>query len=1255
MVVRRYAFMILAALLYVPGVLALEFPSADELRERGRRADLERFPNADAVMLSDLATVCYDASGVYTSRMDVAYRILTEKGKRTHRTQSLGFDRAYSRAYFERVEVIQPDGRVREVDLDENTREMASPGQMRSNIYNPNIRRLQLSVPGLEIGDILRYRARREVFKTRVPDTWSDRFLFEGTDPVLYAEFEIDAPAARPLEKISLSDSVGDTVDHAVTTHGNRILYRWTGRDIPRMFPEPSMPSQASVVQRVLVSTIPEWEELSRWYWNLSKPHLDAVTPAMKEKVAELTAEDATREENIRALFTWVSQNIRYMGITLEEEAPGYEPHDVDLTFDRGYGVCRDKAALLVAMLRLAGFDAYPVLMMVGPKKDETVPQPWFNHAIVGVREPDGSFRLMDPTDENTRNLLPRYLCDMSYLAATPEGVPLMTSPVYPAEENLARIETEGRLEADGRLRAETRIIFEGINDSAYRGHFARLRPGEREDFFEGRIEALVPGAKLRDLEIEPQPVRDTSRPLKAVFSWTADGLFAEQDDRRLFRPPEWGRIFGVTRSALSHTGLEEREYPLRIRFPSGLEESFRLELAPGLEAPRNLPAAEAIERDFFSWNRSLGAGSGVLTGRVSTRMKTIELSPDQYRELKAVLEDLEHADRHRVVFPAPLEEDPDADVVYLENRARHELDDARNWTSTRTVRKKVLTYAGKKEHAELKIHFNPAWEDVELEYARVIAPSGEVREIRDNETNLMDAGWVASAPRYPAGRILVASLPGVAPGSVIEYRVVRRTRNHPFFHLRAYLRNFNPVVYAAVEIDAPQGLDVAAGLEGGEGVAASSTGKNGRVIRRWEARRVRGLKRESDLPPLWTLAPTLLASTGEWPVYASALNERFRECAAAGTRAAEKARELVAPHGTRREKARAIRDYVAEQIRTAGPGFTGLPLEALSDADATLGSGYGHKADQAILLYAMLEAAGFEPGFVLASNLPRPDDLAQPLLDRPQRDIFRAPLVRIRLGGHDVYLNDTDQYAPLGSTTHDRRRALRLDDGSITRIESLPEYRDRREAEYVLDLDEDGSASIDWSRRYFGSDYTAFHREFAEMIPEERRRHFERLVSSIAQSAVPAGGLEVEHESYPGEQRCRVEADPYAVRDGDLLYFRLPEGLAGLQPYESDERTMPLHRDRYLRERTICRIRVPAGYVPVQDRDETRLRLPADGGEIILRRRYDAKERMLTVVHEADLRPCVVPAGEYLLLQNAAQRFERPAERTIILRRAEP
>jgi transglutaminase-like putative cysteine protease len=129
------------------------------------------------------------------------------------------------------------------------------------------------------------------------------------------------------------------------------------------MFPEPDMPPVWTQVQHVRVSTVGSWQELSKWYWELCLPHLERTNPAMTNKVAEIG-------RDVRAIFKFVSQEIRYMGLTLEDTSPGYAPHDVDITFNNRYGVCRDKAGLLTAMLRIAGFKAFPVLINVGAKMD---------------------------------------------------------------------------------------------------------------------------------------------------------------------------------------------------------------------------------------------------------------------------------------------------------------------------------------------------------------------------------------------------------------------------------------------------------------------------------------------------------------------------------------------------------------------------------------------------------------------------------------------------------------------------------------------------------------------------------------------------------------------------------------------------------------------------------------------------------------------------------------------------------------------
>ena len=96
---------------------------------------------------------------------------------------------------------------------------------------------------------------------------------------------------------------------------------------------------------------------------------------------------------------------------------------------------------------------------------DPEAPDPFFNHAIVSVELTAGKYVLMDPTDEHTRNLLPSYDCDQSYLVCRPEGENLMTSAIEPPEEHMMEVKTTGVLTAAGALTAAARSIKVGRTD----------------------------------------------------------------------------------------------------------------------------------------------------------------------------------------------------------------------------------------------------------------------------------------------------------------------------------------------------------------------------------------------------------------------------------------------------------------------------------------------------------------------------------------------------------------------------------------------------------------------------------------------------------------------------------------------------------------------------------------------------------------------------------------------------------------------
>src|SRR5208283_2929459 len=230
-----------------------------------------------------------------------------------------------------------------------------------------------------------------------------------------------------------------------------------------------------------------------------------------------------------------------------------------------------------------------------------------------------------------------------------------------------------------------------------------------------------------------------------------------------------------------------------------------------------------------------------------------------------------------------------------------------------------------------------------------------------------------------------------------------------------------------------------------------AETGPDQRL--QWTSQNVRALPAERQLPPEWYFLPGVQYFVGDLKAYLADLGQTLLDRSAKGTKAAEKARQLAGGTKDKLQAITAIRDFVAESIRLAGPSFTELPLSELSAADTTLDDGYGHAADRAILLHSMLTAAGLSPEFVLASDLPPIAGITNLALSFPLPQNFEAPLVKVTVEGTSYYLNDTDQYAHLGATEHEGRLAVDLATRQTLVIEPAPGCEDKTETAYMLSL----------------------------------------------------------------------------------------------------------------------------------------------------------------------------------------------------------
>ncbi len=1193
----------------------------------------EKYPDADVVLVDEHVETVYQADGTYVATEETWKKVLTERGRRSLSTLSIDYSLRYGKGEILLVEIIDANGSVRTVDFAETMKEATDNSSTSANIYDPLDKVLSCSVPGINVGETLHVKTRRTVTKSRVKDQWADMEIFEATMPIVRTSVMIDGPVSRPLKSIAVRNPLGNVVS-SVVTNGERIVYRWTAENSPQMFPEPSMPPYWTQGQNLRVSTTANWQELSKWYWDVSVPHLEKTNAAMTNKVEEIMASagaNATAIDKVRAMYKFVSQEIRYMGLTMEDTSPGYAPHDVDLTFDNRYGVCRDKAALLVAMFRIAGFESYPVLISVSAAKmDAEVPTPFFNHAIVAVKM-DGDYILMDPTDESSRDLCPAYLGDCSYLVAHPEGEGLRTAPVVPPANNAVAVVGKGRLGKDGSLLADYAIALRGINDNAYRRHLLSLKPEQRRELFERTVQAVSAGAELMRCEIEPRDLQDTTKELAVKLLVKYPEVLLRGETRDELSIPSLSTALGAANWLLSgRTALERRRYPLKVSSTALADESMEIDLAGAVGATASMPADE-VTKGGYAFTRTFRRDGDTLVFVRRLSVDTVEFSPDEYQDLRENIKRVEASERAKPAFAK--DRLANANERIVSSVKTYDLSDDSTWVSTNTVVKEILTYKGKKNAAELKFTYNPTWKTVELVSASVSNRNGQVVFAGPKETSVLDADWVASAPRYPASKQLVVNLPSVEIGSVISYTVVTTVKDAPLpFYANFFFDTFKPTDFLSVRV--------------GD----------------WkrEVKNPRLLPDEKMLPSgvLWRDSATISSNS-----FASA---------AAKYRALDPDPVDPAEYGIPSGIVD-IRNWMTRHVRCAGPGFGEIRLEDHVVAPETvLKERYATRIGYIRTLCALLKGAGYDADIVFAGDTAASSCavLARDKFEFPNVARFSTALCRVRerkggflwWGGETTtyYLGTENEYTPLGATAFDGSEFLDPQTGGFGTIAATCVDLAGAENETLgFSVRENGAVDLDYSLELRGAAVGSSRKLYAEMLPEIRSRHFQQMLGKIAQSASATRELVTDVEGYPFVLLFSAFIPDMAVVSGDAISFDVPQLASHPFGIVGTTRELPIGIGGVeTPETTRHRIVFPKGYTEVECLPAPlEIRNPANPEELWFGTTVGSEVRdgvlSVDIVFRNNVRRATMLPAEYLVLLKEWNRLSgSKANSTIVVRR---
>lgn len=302
--------------------------------------------------------------------------------------------------------------------------------------------------------------------------------------------------------------------------------------------------------------------------------------------------------------------------------------------------------------------------------------------------------------------------------------------------------------------------------------------------------------------------------------------------------------------------------------------------------------------------------------------------------------------------------------------------------TAEITIRQrwKAFTAQGRTAISQIRIPYEPAFEDVEFKYVKTLKKDGST--VDGDPAGAFDvAASDGLAAFFTDSKWRTILPPNFETGDSVEYEAVRRLRQWPTpgdFWIVHDLTTSVPVLSETVVLDLPAGREVA--LLESQTIPGKTEIVNGRRIERWVLANHEPAKAGVEATaPLFAVSSIL-----SWDGLGAWMYSLNKSAAAPAPEIAALAAKLTADKSTGQERITALYTYVATKVRYVSVSF-GLGRFAPHAASAVLHNAYGDCKDQTALLSALLTAAGFQPHAVLITpaigvrvpRVPAPDQFS--------------------------------------------------------------------------------------------------------------------------------------------------------------------------------------------------------------------------------------------------------------------------------------
>jgi len=406
-------------------------------------------------------------------------------------------------------------------------------------------------------------------------------------------------------------------------------------------------------------------------------------------------------------------------------------------------------------------------------------------------------------------------------------------------------------------------------------------------------------------------------------------------------------------------------------------------------------------------------------------------------------------------------------------------------------VIEQVLQERGK-ELAEVEIGYDSTYQRIELELARTITKDGKV--IYAGKENVRDVSRYLNFPLYSNSRAYIVSMPSVAVGSIIEYKIKiysSKLVNGDDFSFIYRLREKYPIFRASFQLVTPPTTPVNfkffnLGYAEGIDLKPSVSARGKEKIYRWEFNEIQPIIPEYNMSPSADINPAFLVSSfADWQEVYQWWHSLYQDKLALNAETKAFLQKLIAGAAAKETKAKKIYEFVAKNIRYVAIEYGDSGHEP-HRAQEVFVNRYGDCKDQAILLVAMLRQAGLSAYPVLI-----PTREAYPIAEDFASINFNHAIAAVKLEDKLIFMDPTSEttaFRELPLADQARKVMVFFDEGFA--IAETPFSQDNHlnfEMDIVLNEEENATVSRSvWAHGFFASGYRYYLKYTHPLVIEE-------------------------------------------------------------------------------------------------------------------------------------------------------------------------